>query len=270
MPPRKLTQWKPRRITPSIAPVVAYLEQNEKTLVTSRELAELVGLKRSQPRLTELLRALRAAGWLRPLPIRGVYEFLPARTGPYASGDPWLELRSLLLTERNLHLQIALSSAAFLRGYASRAPRRPILLVDKTQSIRPRLREGFKIIRTKPERIFGAETLDGLPVSNATRLLIECVMYWRHAGDLRDRNHWLSLAIKDINVQQARVWAKEIGPGIIAKVAYLLERFGAAELASLFGKSPRGKLFIFGDRHRPGSFSSRWRLYDTIGVATAE
>lgn len=262
-----LSQWEPRKVTPSIARLVAFLEQTGRDVISRAEIAEFMGTPTPKA-LDRTIAALIRNRWLSRLPIRGTYEFQPARHGPYASGDPWLELRVLLRTQRDLKLQIGLASAAFLRGYAEREPRRPIVLVDKELTTPPGLRSGFQVIRTKSSRLFGIQAHDGLPVSSASRLVIECALYWRHAGDLRSRGHWLARAVRDIDVEWLRSHSLGIGPTTFARVAYLLERYGARDAIPYFGKSARTTVGYFGDRTTAARFSARWRLYDSIGIAT--
>jgi predicted transcriptional regulator of viral defense system len=264
---RKHTQSSARTISRSIADVVAYLEQQEKTIATAKEIAQFLGVDRDDQRLSDVLQSLRRRGWLLPLPIRGAYEFLPARAGTNPSGDPWIELRLLLATERSLRFQVALVSAAFLRGYAERKPRKDILLVNKEQSLRPRLRDVFRVIRTKPERLFGSELLQGLPVSNASRLVLECVLYWRFAGDLRSRGHWVGQCLRDASAETVRRWSRELGGSVPRRVGYLAERFGAEHIANVLVPRRTGAIAYLGPKHERGEFNAKWRVYDTLGVA---
>src|SRR5712692_8676067 len=96
----KRTQSNARRISASIAPVIEFLEQREQTLVTSAEIARFLDRTRSDPLVKKTLQSVRTHGWLKSLPLKGVYEFLPLRFGPNSSGDAWLELRLLRSTER--------------------------------------------------------------------------------------------------------------------------------------------------------------------------
>lgn len=254
-------------MTPATARLVAFLEQTNQRVISRAEIADLMGHPTAKS-LDRGIAGLVRNRWLSRLPIRGTYEFQPARHGPYASGDPWLEVRLLLRTRLDLKLQVALGSAAFLRGYAEREPRRPIVLVDKTRTTPPGLSPDFAVIRTKSDRLFGSESHDGLPVSTASRLVIECAVYWRHAGDLRNRHHWLARAVQDVDIEWLRSHSLDVGPTTFSRVAYLLERFGARDAVPYFGKSARTTVGYFGERTTRARFSARWRLYDSIGIAT--
>ena len=72
-----------------------------------------------------------------------------------------------------LRLQLIGAGAAFLRGYADRAPHRYRLAVDKTATRSRALEREYDVMRTTPERLFGAPDFDGIPVSDATRLLVD-------------------------------------------------------------------------------------------------
>ena len=171
-----------RTLPPSLASIVADLEMRQARLVTTEELAHLIGSEPKGWRVGDAVADLVARGWLRPLPLRGSYEFLPAAGGPWESGDPWMELRAALVKNPNLAAQVALGSAAFLRGYADRHPSTDIIIVNINSSVLPGLHRTYRSIRTQPTRLFGATPIDGLPVATPTRLVLEAATWWRDAG----------------------------------------------------------------------------------------
>src|SRR3954454_4364374 len=85
-----------RSIPNWLAGMVQELELGGERLVTIDD------LQRARPELDRALvrqgiAHLVRRGWLRPVGVRGTYEFIPgAAAGPYPSGDPWLVLRAEL------------------------------------------------------------------------------------------------------------------------------------------------------------------------------
>lgn len=254
----------------SAAPVIEELEARGTTVVSAEELAEIKGVPADSPILHGLVRRLTANGWLVPLARKGMYEFVPVRVGFNPSGDELRELEALARGPKAPPFQLALGSAAFLRGYAETAPRLSYVLVSKHAGIRPPgLRERFRVIRTGPDRLFGAEPLRAesrVPVATAPRLFIDAALFWEHAGDLRSRDHWLAAAAADVDAKRAAAWARQLGPGAVSRVGFLAERFGARKLAKLLVPHvARRARASFGPRGQ-GAYDERWHVYDAIGV----
>jgi len=254
----------------SAAPVIEELEARGATVVSAADLAAIKGVPADSALLRALIKRLKASGWLVPMAGRNMYEFVPLRVGPYPSGDELRELEALARTPKAPRFQLALGSAAFLRGYAETAPSVGYLAFDKHASLLPpRLRERFRIIRTDPDRLFGAEPLNAesrVPVGTASRLFIDAALFWEHAGDLRLRAHWLAAAAADVDAKRAAGWARKLGPSLISRVGFLAERFGARELATLLVPHvARRARASFGPRGQ-GTYDERWHVYDPIGI----
>lgn len=254
----------------SAAPVIEELEARGATVVSAEELARIKGVPADSPIVHGLVRRLKANGWLVPLARKGMYEFVPLRAGAFASGDELRELEALARGPNAPAFQLALGSAAFLRGYAETAPSVSYVLVSKRAGRRPPgLRERFRVIRTDPERLFGAEPLDAnshVPVATASRLFIDAALFWEHAGDLRTRDHWLAAAARDVDAKRAASWAQQLGPAVISRVGFLAERFGARALAKLLAPHvARRARASFGGRGL-GAYDERWHVYDPLGI----
>lgn len=267
---QNMSQTRQKTYGRSAAPLVEALEERGATVVSAQELAAIRGVKVGSPVLNGLIRRLTASGWLAPLARRGMYQFVSVRLGQHASNDELLELEALAQAPNAPRFQIALGTAAFLRGYADTAPRVDHLLFDKHAGVRPpRLTQRFQVIRTDPARLFGAEPLSSdkrVPVSTASRLFIDVALYWRHAGDLRLRDHWLLGAARDVDAELTTRWARQLGPSAVARVGYLAERFGAHEVAALLAASvKRNTLAAFGPP-RKGRYNARWHVYDSLGI----
>lgn len=258
----------------SAAPVIEELEARGATIVSVQQLAAIKGVAAESPVVRGLVRRLKASGWLVPLARQGMYEFVPLRAGPYPSNDELRELEALARGPKPPRFQLALGSAAFLRGYAETAPVQSYVVLDKRATTRPRrLRDRFHVIRTDANRLFGAEPLNAdsrVPVSTASRLFIDAALFWDRAGDLRSGDHWLAAATKDVNAKRTAGWATQLGPGVVSRVGFLAERFGARELAELLAPSvERRAVASFGPRGQ-GEYDAKWHVYDPIGIGRSK
>ncbi len=255
-----------------MASLVSTLEMNQQRWITAIELAKAAGAEPGSQRVRDLVRQLVKHGWLRPLPLRGNYEFLPAAAGPWVSGDPWLELRVALRQGDELHPQVALGSAAFLRGLTDRRPPRDLVALNVEASVLPGIRQLYSVIRTKPRRLFGTEDLDGLPVATSARMVLEAAMWSGRAGDLRSEEHWVRPALATANLDELEAGARRLGPAVTSRTGYLADQVGTTAAADRLRGLPRTRPVIFGPR--PSSlagtpFDPQWGVYDTIGLSPA-
>jgi len=255
-----------RTIPRSLAAVVAELEAGQKRLVNQAEIAKAAGLQPRTRETRKLVERLRAHGWIRALPVRGAYEFLPAEAAPHPSGDPWTELRAALQRNPSLPIQVVLHSAAFMRGLADRFPVPDQVAVGR-ETISRGLASVYNVIRTTPARLGGATLDDGIPVSTVERLPLEVVWWWSEAGDLRNPEHWVGEALRRSDQDRLTELAVAQGPTMVARCGYLAERFGAPEITKRLDGVPRRGPTWIGPRSKPSSFNSRWKVYDSLGVA---
>jgi len=255
---------------PAAAPIIEELESRRATLVSTDELAAIKGVPPTSVALHSLIQRLIRNGWLIPLARQGMYEFVPVRAGAYGSGDELRELEALARAPNAPPFQVVLASAAFLRGYAPMAPSTGYVLISKEAGVRPRrLQERFRVIRTDPARIFGGEPIASgsrVPVSTASRLFIDAALFWRHAGDLRVRDHWLAAAAHDVDAALTARWARKLGRTSVVRVGFLAERFGPTQLATLLlAHVERAALVSFGPQGK-GTWDPRWHVYDSLGI----
>src|SRR3989454_9229869 len=173
-----------RTIPKSLATVVAELEAGQKRLINQAEIAKAAGLQPRTRETRKLVERLRAHGWIRALPVRGAYEFLPAEAGPHPSGDRWTELRAALKRDPNLPVQVVLHSAAFMRGLADRFPIPDQVAVGR-ENISKGLGSVYNVIRTKPARLGGAALDDGKPFAAVERRPLEGGWWGVEAGGFR-------------------------------------------------------------------------------------
>lgn len=274
MTAQNVSQPTPRTYGRSAARLIEELEATGATVVSTAELAAIRGVPADSELLRGLIKRLKASGWLVPLARQGMYEFVPARVGPHSSNDEQLELEALARGPNPPRFQVALGTAAFLRGYADTAPSVGYLLFDKQATVRPpRLKNRFKIIRTDPARLFGGEPLSvdrAVPVSTTSRLFIDAALYWQHAGDLRLADHWLAAASADVDAEFAAGWANQLGANVAARVGFLAERFGAQTLAERLATSVQRTTHVYFGPHGQGAYDARWHVSDAIGIAQSK
>lgn len=255
-----------RAIPGWLAAVVQELELGGGHLVTLDDVA------RARPELDRALvrqgiAQLVRRGWLRPVGVRGTYEFIPgAAAGPYPSGDPWLVLRAELRRHAGA-FHVGATSAAWLLGYAQRSPA-PHLVVTTPDVRAPRpLAAAYRLLRTDPAPASG--TVDGLPVPTPPELFAEVAQLAPRLA-LDAARGWLRRLLDDVPPGEVSVALNDRGVANRARAGYLAEACGATEhAAAIAALGPLGNgPFYTGPRRVNATFSSRWRVYDSgrIGV----
>lgn len=244
-----------------LADLIQTLELEQARLVTVDD------IHRAQPNLdravarwaiTDLVRR----GWLRPIDVQGTYEFIPgAAAGPYPSGDPWLVLRAVL-AHRPSAFHVGANSAAWLLGYAQRSPEPHIVVTTPEIRVPRSLKAAYKVLATSPAPAQGS--VDGLPVPTPTELFAE-VAQLAPRLKLDAARGWLCRLIADTSPTEIAQVLSERGIATRARAGYLADVCGAeahaAAIASL-GPIEQGP-FYTGSPRTKGSYSSRWRVYDT-------
>lgn len=192
-----------------------------------KEVASALEVAADSVRVENAVRTLVELGWLRPLPARGTYEFMPARGGPYPGGDPLVEARAVLSKRPDFRLAVVGSGAAFLRGYSERAPDRYAVAIDFRQGGSVALATAYTVVKTNADRVADIPKVRGVPVSDATHLLADAALWPATSGDLRNADHWLRRALDDVEPTLAAVEARRMGTAAAARMSYLATTFGA-------------------------------------------
>lgn len=263
-----LGQDPSRTISQALAPIVQQLELRGARVVTLDDIKELRPRSPDSSVRRAILELVRR-GWLRPLHLRGAYEFIPgAAAGRYPSGDPWIELRAALRLQPQLKVQVGFSSAAWLRGYMSRAPRRHIVVVARYPKAPPALEKTYTLIRTSAPRVFGAELIEDIPVASRERIFVDHV--WRpDVPDLAASLEWLSRLIADVDESRLVMQLRQLDSrSAWARAGYLAELTGqnhVAEVIEAEAPSLTGPYYL-GPSGWRGTFLNRWSLYDNLGL----
>jgi predicted transcriptional regulator of viral defense system len=230
---RHIPQWVSR--------AVADFEIFRRDVVSTDDVATALGVAADSRRLKNAIQVLVQLGWLRPLPTRGWYEFLGARGGPFPSGDPLIEARAVRSRRPDFRLAVVGTGAAFLRGFAERAPDRYAVAIDREQGGSVALAAAYDVIKTIETRLAGIPDLRDVPVSDPAHLLADAGLWPSACGDLRDADHWLRRALEVASPQQVAAVAGRVGHAAAARMAYLADRFGASDVAAAISETLPGR-----------------------------
>ena len=253
--------------------VVGELELRGATLVSAEQVAAYAGVAAGSSASYDIIRRLVAARWLRPLPVQGHYEFLPGAAGPFSREDALDPLRAMF-DGLDAPGQVILSGAAFLRGFASRAPDKFDVVVPRTRSIWRSLRSLYRFHWVVPDRIFGAELVNGVPVSTRERLLLDVALWPDAVGvALRDRDHWLGLALAEAVKSTVIDMLRRLdSPTATARAGYLAQAFDRDDLADAvveLGRSRVSVPLLPATAPTPAArHDKRFNVADPVGAAT--
>lgn len=247
-----------------LAAIVQELELERPTLVSVDDVRRLATLRPSAVR--QAISELVQLGWLRPVGVRGTYEFIPgSAAGPYPSGDPWLVLRAEL-ARRPGRFHAGAQSAAWLLGYAQRPPDRHVVITTPETRVPRGMRDVYDVLATEPAP--ANKIVSGLPVPAPAELLAE-VAQLAPRLKLDSAQGWLRRLLKDTSPEEVARVLRDRGTSTRARAGYMAEVCGAkahAEAIEALGSIGRGPYYT-GDRHHHGHFSAHWRVYDTGAVA---
>lgn len=260
-----------RSLPHGLRAVVGELELRGAVLVSDDDIAGFAGVAPHTPAAYDLVHRLVASRWLRPLPVRGRYEFLPGRAGPFSREDSLDPLRALL-AERSVRAQVVLDGAAFLRGFADRAPAAWDVLLPRGHWASTALRDHYRFHWVTLDRIFGADDLDGVPVSTPERLLIDVALWPTVIGTaLQLRDHWLAAALARASAEAVVAMLERLDSTVAtARAGYLAASFGRTDLADAIAALGRSRVAI---PLLPGLETTtmrdrRFNVLDPIGVAS--
>lgn len=215
-----------------IAPVLADFEMMGRSVVTTSDVAAALETSSSSRQTRNAIQEMLSLGWLRALPSRGTYEFLPARGGPWSAGDPLTAARAALKRRPDFRLAIVGTGAAFLRGFSERPPVDYAVAVDRDQGGSVALSHAYHVVKTTRRRLDAVPTLEGVPVSDAPRLLADAALWPEVCGDLRSVDHWLSRTLQKTDVAATATISATLGTAVAARMAYIATRFDAVDLAT--------------------------------------
>jgi hypothetical protein len=126
-----------RTISASMAVVLERLELERPTIVTSKNLSEILNDAGIQTPARIVAERLRKKGWLLPTVKPGAWEFVPASSaGVFSSNDPLLVVKSLISKHPALCFGLTFQTAAWMHEVADRVPARLECATENIQSSR--------------------------------------------------------------------------------------------------------------------------------------
>lgn len=252
--------------------VVGELELRGAVLVSDDDIAQFAGIAPHTSAAYDLVHRLVASRWLRPLPVRGRYEFLPGRAGPFSREDPLDPLRAII-AERDVATQVVLAGAAFLRGFSDRPPVAWDVLLPRGYWVSTSLRERYRFHWVAPGRIFGAGDVDGVPVSTSERLLLDVALWPTEVGAaLKLRDHWLAAALADVAADVVvAMLVRLASPAVTARAGYLAASFGRSDLADAIATLGRSRIavpLLPGVEGTTTTRDARFNVIDPVGASS--
>jgi predicted transcriptional regulator of viral defense system len=265
----------PRTLPAGLAPVVAAFEMRNATVVTLAEITRIAGLD-GQASAKRLAYRLVQARWLQPLAVKGTYEFLPGRAGPFSRSDDLDALRGLLRQRPAAEIQLSSSGAAFLRGFADRAPVEFTVLVPAGAPVSARLRRTYRFHWVAFDRIFGSSPVEGIPVSTPDRLVLDVALWPEDVGPaLRASDHWLRQALEHSTPEGVVAYLRRLdSPTVTARAGHLADAFGRPDIADAIAGLGRARLLVpllpgFAST-APALRDRRFNVSDPIGAGSIE
>ena len=254
---------QPRPVPSSLAPIVEELELRQPPIVTRTLLREVAAKAQSPLSPDVLAERLVRHGWLLPLRKRDSWEFAPAaRAGRYRSGDQWIELRAVLEHEPDAPVAVAFESAVWELGHSSHQPAVPVIA---------HLR-GWRAPRALDTRSATYEwrlptrRIRGLPVWSEPTIVVAAAHRPAVQGNWANAEEWLGGTFRAATAEDVLTEAAERGNSTLARLGYLAEWSGRADIADAVGPllPPRPPVTFLGPRGRRGRWNKRWRVYDGL------
>lgn len=248
----------------SVAPVLSELELENPQIVTRQLLAKSADRAGVKLPVEVVAERLQRHGWLLPLRTRGAWEFAPgSRAGAFSSGDPFIELRATLARRPDFPAAAAYESAAWLQNLSDRSPERHVLSIPKSESVPHSLRD-FRVTRIQPA--LGLVEIRGLPVWSLESLIVLIGARPTSFGDWPNLDSWFGGAAQRGDSEAIFSELAHRSRAAWMRTGYLLERSGNDRLAGriLDAAPPGSGPFYLGARGRPGRYSSKWQVMDSL------
>ncbi len=150
-------------------------------------------IRKESQKLDDMIRLLKASGWLLPTQTRGWWEFAPGvRGGAYASGNPYMALIAALSKRPNLELAVTMESAAFMHRLSEHRPRKDVIAVPKGVSRQGSLGSYRQVELQLPK--FASVQMDEIPVHSIAGLLAAMAIRPLAFRDWANVKKWLPKA----------------------------------------------------------------------------
>lgn len=250
-----------RTLPASLAPIVEALELDAANVVTTSELAALAREAGVGTDAYVIATRLASLGWLLRTDVHGVWEFSPgAHAGAISRGDPFLQLRAQLATNRRLDVRIGLESAMWRHGLVDRAPEKHVLTVRDKKHAPAALRRTYRVTSFDAE--LRPAWIGDLPTEAPATLLVHFAV---RPTDVRN---WglaldgLRALVEEADAADVHAEARKRTNATRARLAYLIAPFDPM-LAESLGVIDKGVVW-FGPRGSVRRSDARWNVVDTV------
>ncbi|HEV7943097.1 MAG TPA: type IV toxin-antitoxin system AbiEi family antitoxin [Solirubrobacteraceae bacterium] len=252
-----------RSVPSRLAPVLEELELRQPAVVTRALLSEILALVETPLAPGVVAERLVRLGWLLPLRKRDAWEFAPAaRAGRFGGGDPWIELRAVLMHDPEAPVAVACESAVWELGHSSHQPTRPVLAH----------RPGW---RPPPSLDARAVTFDwrlpikqvrGLPVWTEATILVAAAERPSAQGNWGNADDWLPETCRTVTSDDLLIEAEGRRISTLTRLGYLTEWAGRKDIADTIEALLPSRLPVtfLGPRTRRDRWSRRWHVYDAL------
>lgn len=247
-----------RTISKGLAGIVEALELEQKELVTSEYLDELVARHDIRSPTRQVASRLRQRGWLLPTGQRGVWEFSPgAAAGPYGRGDRTV-LLSAALSKRDLACGLTFQAAAWAHGLADRAPAR-LEVAAASASVQAQLPKGLNVSVFAPHLSY--QHAKRVPVLAVESVLVHMAAKPNHVRSWESALEWLPVLAAEAEHEAIAEELSNRAATVGSRLGYLLQAM-RPDISSLI--PPGTTKTWFGPRGPLLRHDNRWMIADTL------
>lgn len=216
-----------RTLGPSESKVVLSLREQGRSLVTTREIRDALGIATSEGAARKVIRNLVRKGWLSRI-IGGKYMLLPPEHGPENLG----ENNSLALAAAAVSPSyVGWWSAASWHGFTTQKPMTVFVAVLRQK--KPRLIEGNEVrfISVGARKFFGFQSYDvygrQVQISSKEKTLVDCLDRPELAGGITELTRITYAALRDIDTAKLVEMALKMhSTAALQRLGFLAELVG--------------------------------------------
>lgn len=250
-----------RTIPPSMGGILADLELEQPTLVTSQQLAQLIEHHGVRTPARIVAARLRKQGWLLPTGQRGVWEFAPAAlAGAYSRNDPLMPLRAFLARRPSTRCALTFQAAAWTHGFADRVPTHIEVAAGTTELAR-QLPADIAASVFDPHLRYHEQR--GVPVLAPESILVHMTAKPGAVRSWASALEWLPELAADLSQEQL---ARELSgrpTSTSARTGYLLQGMRPDLADAIRESSPLHGKTWFGARGHLRRHDNTWQIADT-------
>lgn len=251
-----------RTISKSMSKILEELELENKTYVTTDEIAVLAEKYRllSDPHL--IVSRLKQSGWLLPTSQRGVWEFAPASmAGPYSKNEPLKDIKVFQKTNPEIECYACLQTAAWILGLADRIPSTKELAFPKIPRKRlPGSIAAFRyapVIELRKEKDVMCLAPESIIVHIASKP--DIIRSWESAME------WIPDVIYEATTENILLELSDKNDSLKRRTGYLLQGMYPDASKAIYSSIPKPSSKIrFGGRRSAVRNDQKWMISDTV------